>query len=180
MYDASRILPGLGLFVVVVTYPVWHAVAAGQDARVPKLVKPAEATTLSTLKFMEHFARVLPPGLVSCVSGGAETGQALIRSPNVRAVAFTGSVAAARAVGIPVIGIGGISSASDALEFMLAGCRAFQVGTANFVDPGVSETILADLQAWMERHRVEDIAAIVGTLEYPGQEAPACEPGVPR
>ena len=50
---------------------------------------------------------------------------------------------AARAVRIPVIGIGGIASASDALEFLIAGCRAVQIGTANFVDPGIYERILA-------------------------------------
>ena len=44
MHDGSRILPALGAFLVLVTYPVWHAVATGQDARVPKLAKPAEAT----------------------------------------------------------------------------------------------------------------------------------------
>jgi hypothetical protein len=44
MYDGSRILPALGVFLVLVTYPVWHAVAAGQDAQVPKLAKPVEGT----------------------------------------------------------------------------------------------------------------------------------------
>jgi [DsrC]-trisulfide reductase subunit J len=44
MYDASRILPGLGAFLVLVTYPVWHGVATGQDARAPQLAKPVEAT----------------------------------------------------------------------------------------------------------------------------------------
>ena len=52
---------------------------------------------------------------------------------------------AARAVRIPVIGIGGIAAAQDALEFLIAGCRAVQIGTANFVDPGIYERILADL-----------------------------------
>jgi len=44
MYDASRILPGLGAFLVLVTYPIWRGVATGQDARAPELVKPVEAT----------------------------------------------------------------------------------------------------------------------------------------
>jgi len=103
-----------------------------------------------------------------------------LSGPAIRPVAVRMAWQAARAVGIPVIGIGGISSASDALEFLLAGCQAVQIGTANFVDPTVSETILADLRAWMERHHVEDISDVVGTLEYPGQEAPACTPEVPR
>jgi dihydroorotate dehydrogenase (NAD+) catalytic subunit len=71
-----------------------------------------------------------------------------------------------------VIGIGGISSAGDALEFLIAGCPAVQIGTANFVDPGVHERILADLATWLERHDLDDIGAVVGTLEYPGLPGP--------
>jgi dihydroorotate dehydrogenase (NAD+) catalytic subunit len=84
---------------------------------------------------------------------------------------------AVRAVKIPVIGIGGIASARDALEFMIAGCRAVQIGTANYVDPGIHERILSDLEAWLERQGIEDIGAVVGTLEYPGLP-PTCEPEV--
>ena len=72
-----------------------------------------------------------------------------------------------RAVKIPVLGIGGISSASDALEFMIAGARAVQVGTANFVDPGVYERILSGLRDYLSRHHLADIGAVVGTLDYP-------------
>jgi dihydroorotate dehydrogenase (NAD+) catalytic subunit len=75
---------------------------------------------------------------------------------------------AAQAVGIPVIGIGGITCANDVLEFLVAGCRAVQIGTANFVDPGIHERILADLGAWLEGHGIDDVNAVVGTLEYPG------------
>ncbi len=78
---------------------------------------------------------------------------------------------AARSVRIPVIGIGGISSVSDALEFLIAGCRAVQVGTANFVDPGACIRLAAELESWLERHGIEDVNDIVGTLEYPGQAA---------
>ena len=85
---------------------------------------------------------------------------------------------AARAVRIPVIGIGGIASASDALEFLIAGCRAVQIGTANFVDPGVHERILADLAAYLERHGLDDVNAVVGTLDYPGLPRP-CEESCP-
>jgi len=83
---------------------------------------------------------------------------------------------AARAVRIPVIGIGGISCAQDALEFLIAGCRAVQIGTANFVDPGIYERILLDLPAYLERHGEDDINSVVGTLEYPGLPRP-CDTG---
>ena len=75
---------------------------------------------------------------------------------------------AAQAVRIPVIGIGGISCANDALEFLIAGCPAVQIGTANFVDPGVYERILADLESWLERQGLDDIRDVVGSLELPG------------
>jgi dihydroorotate dehydrogenase (NAD+) catalytic subunit len=86
---------------------------------------------------------------------------------------------AARAVRIPVIGIGGISSAQDALEFLIAGCHAVQIGTANFVDPGIYERLLRDLAAYLERHGRREIREIVGTLEYPGDARPCGSGGKP-
>jgi dihydroorotate dehydrogenase (NAD+) catalytic subunit len=67
-----------------------------------------------------------------------------------------------------VIGIGGIASANDALEFLIAGCRAVQVGTANFVDPGLYPRLLGDLEAWLQRQGLADIGQAIGTLDYPG------------
>jgi dihydroorotate dehydrogenase (NAD+) catalytic subunit len=63
-------------------------------------------------------------------------------------------------------------SAEDALEFMIAGCRAVQVGTANFVDPGVYQRILAGLERYLDRHGFERVEQVVGTLDYPGQQRP--------
>jgi dihydroorotate dehydrogenase (NAD+) catalytic subunit len=74
---------------------------------------------------------------------------------------------AARAVRIPVIGIGGITCARDALEFLIAGCRAVQIGTANFVDPGLYERLCAELRAYLETHGLDDVNRVVGTLEFP-------------
>jgi dihydroorotate dehydrogenase (NAD+) catalytic subunit len=91
-----------------------------------------------------------------------------LSGPAIRPVAVRMVWQVARAVPIPVIGIGGIASASDALEFLIAGARAVQVGTANFVDLGVYARILADLTAYLERHGLDDINQIVGTLDYPG------------
>ena len=100
-----------------------------------------------------------------------------LSGPAIRPVAVRMAWQAARTVKIPVIGIGGISSAGDALEFLIAGCRAVQIGTANFVDPGVHERILADLSEWLESHGFDDVNAVVGTLEYPG-DSRSCEPEV--
>jgi dihydroorotate dehydrogenase (NAD+) catalytic subunit len=74
---------------------------------------------------------------------------------------------ASRAVAIPVIGVGGIASARDALEFLIAGCRAVQVGTANFVNVGIYDQMLADLADYLERHGRKDINEVVATLSYP-------------
>jgi dihydroorotate dehydrogenase (NAD+) catalytic subunit len=91
-----------------------------------------------------------------------------LSGPAIRPIAVRMVWQAARAVPIPVIGIGGITSAADALEFLIAGARAVQVGTANFVDLGVYARILADLSAYLERHGLDDVNQIVGTLAYPG------------
>jgi dihydroorotate dehydrogenase (NAD+) catalytic subunit len=92
-----------------------------------------------------------------------------LSGPAIRPLAVRMAWQAARAVHIPVIGIGGIATAEDALEFLIVGCRAFQVGTANFVDPGVHAKILAGLRAYLERHRLGDVNQLVGSLEYPGR-----------
>jgi len=91
-----------------------------------------------------------------------------LSGPAIRPIAVRMAWQAARAVKIPVIGVGGISCASDALEFLIAGCRAVQVGTANFVDPGVHEHVLSGLCDHLERHGLDDVNSVVGTLEYPG------------
>ena len=91
-----------------------------------------------------------------------------LSGPAIRPIAVRMAWQAAGAVRIPVIGIGGISSAEDALEFLIAGCRAVQIGTANFVDPGVYDRVLGGLDAYLRRHEMADINDVVGTLEYPG------------
>jgi dihydroorotate dehydrogenase (NAD+) catalytic subunit len=97
-----------------------------------------------------------------------------LSGPAIRPLAVRMAWQAARSVRIPVIGIGGIAAAEDALEFLIAGCRAVQVGTANFVDPRVYERILAGLQSYLGRNGFDDINQVVGTLEL--ETAPP-EPG---
>jgi dihydroorotate dehydrogenase (NAD+) catalytic subunit len=92
-----------------------------------------------------------------------------LSGPAIRPIAVRMAWQAARAVKIPILGIGGITTAEDALEFLIVGCRAVQVGTANFVDPAVYDRILAGLQAYLTRHGLSDVNQVVGTLQYPGQ-----------
>jgi dihydroorotate dehydrogenase (NAD+) catalytic subunit len=70
----------------------------------------------------------------------------------------------ARAVRIPIIGCGGILSAADAVEYLLAGAAAVQVGTASFLDPAAMIRILDELEAYCERHGVARIAELTGAV----------------
>jgi dihydroorotate dehydrogenase (NAD+) catalytic subunit len=90
-----------------------------------------------------------------------------LSGPAIRPLAVRMAWQASRAVAIPVIGVGGIASARDALEFLIAGCRAVQVGTANFVNVGIYDQMLADLADYLERHGRQDINEVVATLSYP-------------
>jgi dihydroorotate dehydrogenase (NAD+) catalytic subunit len=92
-----------------------------------------------------------------------------LSGPAIRPVAVRMAWQAARAVRIPVMGVGGITSGQDALEFLIAGCRAVQIGTSNFVDPGLYERVLAELRDYLDRHHLKDINEVVGTLEFPGR-----------
>lgn len=71
----------------------------------------------------------------------------------------------AKAVKIPVIGLGGISSATDAIEFMLAGASAIQIGTANFIDPAITVKVADGIEEYLTRHGFKSVNEIVGALE---------------
>jgi len=70
----------------------------------------------------------------------------------------------AKAVKVPVIGIGGIMSAIDALEFILAGATAVQVGTASFVNPGAAQEIAQGMEQWLAQRGISDLRSLIGTL----------------
>jgi dihydroorotate dehydrogenase (NAD+) catalytic subunit len=70
----------------------------------------------------------------------------------------------AKAVNIPVIGLGGIMNGRDAIEFMLAGATAIEVGTANFIDPTVTVKIVDYMNEYCERHGIKDINEIIGQI----------------
>ncbi len=71
---------------------------------------------------------------------------------------------AARAVKIPIIGMGGIQNATDAIEFMMAGAAAIAVGTANFYEPQTALHVIAGIREYMQRHRLTDARQIVGSV----------------
>jgi dihydroorotate dehydrogenase (NAD+) catalytic subunit len=85
--------------------------------------------------------------------------------PAIKPIALRMVWQVAKAVKVPVIGIGGIMNAIDALEFILAGATAIQVGTASFINPGTAQQIAADMESWLSDNGVADIKSLIGALE---------------
>ena len=88
-----------------------------------------------------------------------------LSGPAIRPVAVRMVYQAAHAVKIPVIGMGGIMTAADALEFILAGASAVAVGAANFINPYATVEIVQGIEEYMERHHVENITELIGAVE---------------
>lgn len=88
-----------------------------------------------------------------------------LSGPAIRPVAVRMVWQVARAVGIPVVGIGGVTTATDALEFLIAGATAVQVGTANFVNPRASLDVLDGVEEYRMRHGFAHISEIIGSLD---------------
>ena len=93
-----------------------------------------------------------------------------LSGPAIRPIAVRMVYECRQAVKIPIIGMGGIASAGDVLEFLIAGAAAVQVGTANFVDPFIWNGLLDGLRAYMERHRVARVSELTGTLDTTRKE----------
>ena len=94
---------------------------------------------------------------LSTITGG-------LSGPAVKPVAVRMVWQVAHAVQIPVIGLGGIATANDALEFLMAGAKAIQVGTANFINPAVTMKIVDGLEDYCKRHGISDINEIIGII----------------
>ena len=88
-----------------------------------------------------------------------------LSGPAVKPVALRMVWQTAKAVRIPVIGLGGIMNATDAIEFLMAGATAIEVGTANFVDPNVCEKIWKGIGEWLDAHGCQSVTEIIGTLK---------------
>lgn len=88
-----------------------------------------------------------------------------LSGPCVKPVALRMVWQVARAVKIPIIGLGGIMNATDAIEFLMAGATAIEIGTANFIDPTVTIKVIDGINDWLDRHGIKDVNEIIGTLE---------------
>jgi dihydroorotate dehydrogenase (NAD+) catalytic subunit len=96
--------------------------------------------------------------ILSTITGG-------LSGPAVKPVALRMVWQVAKAVKIPVIGLGGIMNAADAIEFMLAGATAVQVGTANFIDPQISIKIVQGIENYLVQHNISSVKELTGALE---------------
>ena len=95
--------------------------------------------------------------ILSIATGG-------LSGPAVKPVALRMVWQVAKAVNIPVIGLGGISSAADAIEFLMAGATAIQIGTANFLDPTITIKVRDGINQWLDEHNISDVNDIIGSL----------------
>lgn len=88
-----------------------------------------------------------------------------LSGPAVKPVALRMVWQVAKAVKIPVVGLGGIMTAEDAIEFLMAGATAIEIGTANFIDPTVTIRVRDGISAWLDRHGCQSVQEIIGALE---------------
>ena len=88
-----------------------------------------------------------------------------LSGPAVKPVALRCVWKVAKAVKIPVIGLGGIMSATDAIEFLLAGASAIEIGTANFIDPAITVRVAEGINQWLDNHGCSSVKDIIGQLE---------------
>jgi len=97
---------------------------------------------------------------LSNVTGG-------LSGPAIKPIALRMVYETARAVGIPIIGMGGIVTPEDAVEFLLAGATAIQVGTASYADPRAAERLARGLESWCRSHQVEKVSSLSGAIDVP-------------
>ena len=87
-----------------------------------------------------------------------------LSGPCVKPVALRMVWQVAKAVKIPVVGLGGIMNATDAIEFLMAGATAIEIGTANFIDPTTTIKVIEGMNEWLDKHGVKDVHEIIGCL----------------
>lgn len=130
---------------------------------IPTMAKAAEDAGADAISLVNTFvgmaidADTRKPRISNVTAG--------LSGPAIKPIALRMVYEAAHTVEIPVIGMGGITTAEDVVEFMLAGAAAVEIGTANFWDPCATEKIVDGLQRWCVEHRVRRITDLIGALE---------------
>lgn len=144
--------------------PLWvklspNVTRIGEMARVGEGEGADAIAAINTLQALEVDPGTRRPVLWNAIGG--------LSGPAIRPVALRMVWECARAVAIPVCGIGGIASAEDAVRFLLCGASAVQVGTASYRDPAAATEIAEGVAAWCREHGVARVSELVGALEMP-------------
>ncbi|HUT54352.1 MAG TPA: dihydroorotate dehydrogenase [bacterium] len=142
--------------------PLWVKLTpnVGDVAEVARAVEGAGADAVSlinTVKGMAIDVERRRPVLAS-VTGG-------LSGPAIRPIALRMVYETARAVKVPVVGLGGIMNSDDAIAFLLAGATAVQIGTANFVDPGIPPRVISGIEQYLKRHGLKSVQELIGGLK---------------
>jgi dihydroorotate dehydrogenase (NAD+) catalytic subunit len=138
-----------------------NVTSIAQMARVAALAGADALSLVNTFLGMAIDVETRQP-MIRNVTGG-------LSGPAIKPIALRMVYEAAKAVKIPILGMGGIVTAEDAVEFLLAGATAVEVGTASFADPRAVERLVAGLASWCKSHNVERVASLTGGLTIPWQ-----------
>lgn len=126
-------------------------------ARAAEAAGADSVSLINTLLGMAINAETRKP-LLSTITGG-------LSGACVKPIALRMVWQVSKAVHVPIVGLGGIMNATDAIEFLLAGATAIQIGTANFIDPAISAKVAAGIAEYMQRHGIDDINELTGGLQ---------------
>jgi dihydroorotate dehydrogenase (NAD+) catalytic subunit len=133
-----------------------NVTSIGQMAHVAQEAGADAISLVNTFVAMSIDIQTRKPRIANVTAG--------LSGPAIKPIAVRMVYEASKSVQIPVVGMGGISTAADVIEFMLAGATAVQVGTASFWDPRATEKIAAELAAWCKEHEVSKISELTGGL----------------
>ncbi|MCT8998225.1 dihydroorotate dehydrogenase [Chelativorans intermedius] len=141
--------------------PLWAKLTpnTGETPEVARAAEEGGADALvvaNTLLAMAIDIRTRRPKLGNLMGG--------LSGPSLKPIALRMAYQCAKATGIPVIGCGGIATAEDVVEFLIAGATAVQVGTATFINPTAMLTIIADLERYLEREGIASVRDLIGTV----------------
>ena len=141
--------------------PLWAKLTpnTGETPEVARAAEEGGADALvvaNTLLSMAIDIKTRRPKLGNLMGG--------LSGPSLKPIALRMAYQCAKATNIPIIGCGGMSSAEDVLEFLIAGATAVQIGTATFINPTAMVTIIDDLRAYLESERIKSVREIIGTV----------------
>jgi dihydroorotate dehydrogenase (NAD+) catalytic subunit len=136
-----------------------NVTSIAQMARVAALAGADALSLVNTFLGMAIDAETRQPRIRNITAG--------LSGPAIKPLALRMVYECARAVSIPILGMGGIVTATDAVEFLLAGATAVQVGTASYADPRAVERLVKDLASWCKNHDVQKVSSLTGSLTIP-------------